>query len=191
MRTCFSSERRAALLQCARLRGSLPYRLNHSPPPPQKKMTTPLLLRAAVRSSARCALRIAPPASSAMGKRHLSGGGAPGPAALASKQKTNSPYGLGDHRSDAEDLIKQVPVIEVDGDLAMCSGGGTFAAASCGKARNLVCLFHVTNISLFLGYAGAGALGHPLEYIKLAKSRDEPETCKYCGLRYQSKPHHH
>jgi len=65
------------------------------------------------------------------------------------------------HRSNAAELIAKVPVIEVDADTAMCDGGG-------------------------------GATGHPLEYIELNK-RDgaTPNTCKYCGLRYVRKPHHH
>ncbi|ETV96819.1 hypothetical protein H310_10110 [Aphanomyces invadans] len=64
------------------------------------------------------------------------------------------------HRSDAEILIAQVPVVEVDSDVAVCDGGG-------------------------------GALGHPLEYIALNTVSDKPQTCKYCGLRYKQKPHHH
>ena len=38
---------------------------------------------------------------------------------------------------------------------------------------------------------GGGVLGHPVEYIQLNKKKDEPETCKYCGLRYQKDPHYH
>ena len=40
--------------------------------------------------------------------------------------------------------------------------------------------------------AGGGATGHPVEYIQLDR-RDgiHPETCKYCGVRYQMKDHHH
>mmetsp|Transcript_31021 Transcript_31021/g.23070 ORF Transcript_31021/g.23070 Transcript_31021/m.23070 type:complete len:111 (-) Transcript_31021:21-353(-) len=40
---------------------------------------------------------------------------------------------------------------------------------------------------------GSGALGHPLEYIQLDTVKDEPQICKYCGLRYKKKhgSHHH
>ncbi len=36
---------------------------------------------------------------------------------------------------------------------------------------------------------GGGALGHPIEYIKLQVSDEEagPQVCKYCGLRYKRK----
>ncbi|GLE06585.1 hypothetical protein PINS_up015979 [Pythium insidiosum] len=69
------------------------------------------------------------------------------------------------HRSDAEQRIAQVPIVDVEGDVAVCDGGG-------------------------------GALGHPLEYIQLDTVRhNEPQTCKYCGIRYRKKPgyhgHHH
>lgn len=71
-------------------------------------------------------------------------------------------YKHGKHRSDAEQRIAKVPVIEVDGELAVCTGGG-------------------------------GALGHPIEYMTMVRESDKPETCKYCGLRYQMKKHtaHH
>mmetsp|Transcript_11735 Transcript_11735/g.14614 ORF Transcript_11735/g.14614 Transcript_11735/m.14614 type:complete len:138 (+) Transcript_11735:101-514(+) len=75
-----------------------------------------------------------------------------------------SPYKLGKHRSNALELIQKQPVIEVDGDMAVCDGGG-------------------------------GALGHPLEYIKVGNRADyaSPEEeaqgvrCIYCGLRYRKK----
>jgi len=58
--------------------------------------------------------------------------------------------------------IQEVPVIEVDGNVAICDGDD------------------------------APGLGHPREFIQLNKSRTgEPETCKYCGLRYAQKKHHH
>ena len=76
----------------------------------------------------------------------------------------NTKYKLGKHRSNALDLIRQQPIIEVDGDMAVCDGGG-------------------------------GALGHPLEYIKLGNRADyeHPDderkgvACIYCGLRYRKK----
>jgi uncharacterized Zn-finger protein len=33
-------------------------------------------------------------------------------------------YALGKHRSNALELVHQYPVIEVDGDMAICDGGG-------------------------------------------------------------------
>lgn len=33
-------------------------------------------------------------------------------------------YKLGKHRSNALELIQKVPPIEVDGDIAVCDGGG-------------------------------------------------------------------
>jgi len=75
-------------------------------------------------------------------------------------------YKLGKHRSNALSLLQQQDIIMVDGDMAVCDGGG-------------------------------GALGHPLEYIKLGVRQDIGEgseaegiRCLYCGLRYRSKAHH-
>ena len=64
-----------------------------------------------------------------------------------------SVYKLGKHRSNALDLVHQIPPIEVKGEMAICDGGG-------------------------------GALGHPLEYISLARGPGVVEYCKYCALRY-------
>ena len=64
-------------------------------------------------------------------------------------------YKLGKHRSNAMELVHKVPIIEVDGEMAICDGGG-------------------------------GALGHPLEYISLARP-GSVEYCKYCTLRYTQK----
>lgn len=60
--------------------------------------------------------------------------------------------------SDAMEKIQDTEVIEVEGDFAICNGGG-------------------------------GALGHPLEYIKLLVSDEDagPQVCKYCGLRFVRK----
>lgn len=71
-------------------------------------------------------------------------------------------YKLGKHRSNALELINQVPPIEVSGDMAVCDGGG-------------------------------GALGHPVEYIKVGYRGGAPVSCIYCGLRYRQKDdgHHH
>ena len=68
-------------------------------------------------------------------------------------------YKLGKHRSNALELIQKVPPIEVEGDVAVCDGGG-------------------------------GALGHPLEYIKVGNRNGEPASCIYCGLRYVAKDAH-
>ena len=77
---------------------------------------------------------------------------------------TTSQYQLGKHRSNALKLVQKQPVIEVEGNMAVCDGGG-------------------------------GALGHPVEYIKLGPradyepgmSEEDGYPCIYCGLRYRSK----
>jgi NADH dehydrogenase (ubiquinone) Fe-S protein 6 len=39
---------------------------------------------------------------------------------------------------------------------------------------------------------GSAALGHPVEYIQLDTVSNEPQICKYCGLRFiMGEPHHH
>lgn len=80
--------------------------------------------------------------------------------------RKKSEYALGKHRSNALELIQKQPVIEVDGNMAVCDGGG-------------------------------GALGHPLEYIKLGARADYGQdgngneedgvACIYCGLRYRKR----
>ena len=75
------------------------------------------------------------------------------------KQLLRKKYKLGKHRSNALELIQKVPPIEVEGDVAVCDGGG-------------------------------GALGHPLEYIKVGNRNGEPASCIYCGLRYVAKDAH-
>lgn len=37
---------------------------------------------------------------------------------------SGSPYDEGKHRSNAEKLVNEIPVIEVDGYTAVCDGGG-------------------------------------------------------------------
>lgn len=69
-------------------------------------------------------------------------------------------YTLGKHRSNALGLLKEQPVIEVEGDMAVCDGGG-------------------------------GALGHPLEYIKVGNVNGKAVPCIYCGLLYKKKEGHH
>ena len=63
------------------------------------------------------------------------------------------------HRSDAEVLINEVPVIEVDGPVALCDGGG----GSLGHPIEFIQLN--------------------------SKTPDIPAVCKYCGLRYIMKKH--
>lgn len=65
------------------------------------------------------------------------------------------------HRSNAEELVAQYPVIDVRSNVAMCNGGG-------------------------------GAMGHPIEYIKL-ELRDGAKgvACRYCGLRFRKAAGHH
>ena len=39
---------------------------------------------------------------------------------------------------------------------------------------------------------GSAALGHPVEYIQLDAVSNEPQICKYCGLRFiMGEPHYH
>lgn len=65
------------------------------------------------------------------------------------------------HRSDAQERIAALPPVEVKGTVAMCDGGG-------------------------------GATGHPIEWIQLDKREGrQPETCKYCGVRYIMAEGHH
>eukprot|EP00521_Asterionellopsis_glacialis_P003084 CAMPEP_0195269506 /NCGR_PEP_ID=MMETSP0706-20130129/13808_1 /TAXON_ID=33640 /ORGANISM="Asterionellopsis glacialis, Strain CCMP134" /LENGTH=113 /DNA_ID=CAMNT_0040324625 /DNA_START=252 /DNA_END=593 /DNA_ORIENTATION=- len=87
--------------------------------------------------------------------------GKPEPSLIKSKtenvlSRTPSPFELGKHRSNALDLVNQQPIIEVDGDIAICDGGG-------------------------------GALGHPVEYIKVGHRNGEPKACVYCGLKYKKR----
>ncbi len=66
------------------------------------------------------------------------------------------------HKTNAEELIKKVPVIEVDDDVVLCYGVGDLA------------------------------WGHPIEYITLnTRNPKKPNVCKYCGLRYVKKAHDH
>jgi len=65
-------------------------------------------------------------------------------------------------QKSALEYISAVPPIEVDGTMAVCFGGSDIPA-----------------------------LGHPAEYIQLNKvDVSQPETCKYCGLRYVMKHDH-
>jgi len=77
-----------------------------------------------------------------------------------SENNKNSPYSHGQFRSNAEHRVKDVPVIEVEGNLAVCEGGG----GSLGHPIEYIQLDKVNN-------------------------SNEPSTCLYCGLRYKSKTH--
>lgn len=80
----------------------------------------------------------------------------------ASENSANSPHLHGQFRSNAEKRVKEIPVIEVEGNLAVCEGGG----GSLGHPIEYIQLDKVNN-------------------------SNEPSTCLYCGLRYKSKAHHH
>ena len=95
------------------------------------------------------------PLSSAPGDRE-------GPGDDKSKyvlSQTDAPYARGKHRSNALELVERQPVVEVEGDMAVCDGGG-------------------------------GALGHPLEYIKVGSNGGQPVACIYCGLKFRQKGAH-
>ena len=87
------------------------------------------------------------------------------------------------HKSISESLIKEVPVIEVDGTVAMCDGG---------TYHNLFPFKNSTRSETPLNRQAnrGGATGHPVEYIQLnTTDRSKPQTCKYCGLRFVQKAH--
>ncbi|KAJ8609124.1 hypothetical protein CTAYLR_006069 [Chrysophaeum taylorii] len=70
-------------------------------------------------------------------------------------------YGLGPHRSNAEELISAVPVIKVKGHTAMCNGGG-------GALGHPIEYIQLNTVN-----------------------PEEPSVCKYCGLRYVMDPDFH
>lgn len=94
------------------------------------------------------------------------------------------------HRSDAQERIARVDVIEVDSDVALCDGG-----AWCSPLSRGPCSFSRARRPSFGAVpplAGGGATGHPIEYIQLNKrAGPSPTACKYCGLRYVGTGHHH
>ncbi|KAG7396346.1 hypothetical protein PHYBOEH_002481 [Phytophthora boehmeriae] len=65
------------------------------------------------------------------------------------------------HRSDAEQRIAQVPVVEVAGNVAVCDGGG--------------------------GALGHPVEYIQLDTVK----HHSAQTCKYCGVRYKMKAGFH
>jgi|GEM_PF-1440413 len=77
----------------------------------------------------------------------------------ASKDATG--VSANEHHSNAEELIAKSPVVEVDGTLAICDGGG--------------------------GSLGHPLIYMQLNKVDMTT----PVTCTYCGIRYVGKPHHH
>ena len=68
------------------------------------------------------------------------------------------------HKTNAEELINALPIVEVDGDTARCTGVNELG------------------------------LGHPVQYIQLNRRHEHtPATCKWCGLRFKKRAngHHH
>ena len=68
------------------------------------------------------------------------------------------------HKTNAEELINTLPIVEVDGDTARCTGVNELG------------------------------LGHPVQYIQLNRRNEHtPATCKWCGLRFKkiADSHHH
>ena len=77
------------------------------------------LCRAAPRSASRISGIRARPLSSSSGDAGID----PTKSKYVISQ-TDAPYAKGKHRSNALDLIEKQPVIEVEGDMAVCDGGG-------------------------------------------------------------------
>ncbi len=66
------------------------------------------------------------------------------------------------HKTNAEELINALPIVEVDGDTARCTGVNELG------------------------------LGHPVQYIQLNRRHEHtPATCKWCGLRFRKSEHGH
>ena len=60
------------------------------------------------------------------------------------------------HLTNAEELINNLPIIEVHANVVRCTG------------------------------VNQQSLGHPVQYIQLDKRHhNAPVTCKWCGLRYR------
>lgn len=51
------------------------------------------------------------------------------PVPPTSDNPSKSPYKHGAHRSNAEELVAQFPIIEVEGTVALCDGGKCFCFA--------------------------------------------------------------
>ena len=66
------------------------------------------------------------------------------------------------HKTNAEELINHLPVVEVDGDTARCTGVNELG------------------------------LGHPVQYIQINRRYEHtPATCKWCGLRFKKRDDGH
>ena len=88
-------------------------------------MSTARLATALCRAAPRSASRISGIRVAAGSVRPLSSSGDIDPT--KSKyviSQTDAPYAKGKHRSNALDLVEKQPVIEVEGDMAVCDGGG-------------------------------------------------------------------
>jgi NADH dehydrogenase (ubiquinone) Fe-S protein 6 len=70
-------------------------------------------------------------------------------------------YNYNKWRSNAQDLVNQVPVIKVSGNTALCDGGG----GATGHPIEYIQLNKRNGL--------------------------EPAICKYCGLKFVSDGHHH
>mmetsp|Transcript_14323 Transcript_14323/g.21064 ORF Transcript_14323/g.21064 Transcript_14323/m.21064 type:complete len:113 (+) Transcript_14323:70-408(+) len=71
----------------------------------------------------------------------------------------SSPYQHGRHRSNAQELIAKVPIVEVEGTLAICDGGG----------------------------GGLGHPTEYIQLNTVDPT--EPQVCKYCGTKFIQKKH--
>ena len=78
-----------------------------------------------------------------------------------------SQYSLGKHRSNALELIEKQPVIEVEGDIAICDGGGGVLGHPLEYIK----------------------LGNRMDYDENGEAAGV--RCIYCGLRYRRKGGHH
>ena len=66
------------------------------------------------------------------------------------------------HQTNAEELVNALPIVEVHGNVARCTGVHELA------------------------------LGHPVQYITLdRRHKYTPATCKWCGLRFRKVDDHH
>ena len=88
-------------------------------------MSTARLATALCRAAPRSASRISAIRVSAGSVRPLSSSGEIDPTKTKYViSQTDAPYAKGKHRSNALELIEKQPVIEVEGDMAVCDGGG-------------------------------------------------------------------
>ena len=83
--------------------------------------------------------------------------------------------------------MARVPVVEVDAEVSRLSSRSRLTRATLSPPL----LVHSAQVAMCDG--GGGATGHPIEYIKLdlKEGAGTVNTCKYCGVRYKMKAHHH